>query len=136
MLAKSSQKKSDQKQARVSLKYFISDCLYKLFFDSISSQTLSNLIFSKILINSGFGQRQSNELQNKDKTFTYLITAFPIFSLTQTFGIKCISTFLYDAFRKREQNSSLNNTIFDKISCSSRHKKQMKILQTISLIIF
>ena len=37
-------------KTRVSLKYFVSYCLWKLFFDSYSPQTPSNLISLTILV--------------------------------------------------------------------------------------
>ena len=43
--------KNSWKTERISLKYFVNDCLQKPFFDTNSPQTASKLTFLRILVN-------------------------------------------------------------------------------------
>ena len=46
----------------------------------------------------------------------YLVIGVAVFSLRLKFGIRGISSLIYDNFWKDRENSSLNMTIFDQFS--------------------
>ena len=90
-------------KTRVSLRYFLSSCPWKTFFDSDSPQTTSSLISLTFLVtltplnpleikivnpNLKAEQLPDKKLYN----FLYLVTAFQIFPLRFEFGIKRISS--------------------------------------------
>ena len=53
----------------------------------------------------------------KSQKLSYLVIAFPIFSLRLKFGIKRISSLFKDVFYKDKENSRLNMIAFDQFSC-------------------
>ena len=93
-------------KARVYLKYFVHDCLWKHFLASNSPQSPSNFICLTILVTLRPLKlfqpkvRKSN-LQKKCYNLSYFITTFPIFSLRSKFCIQSFFKFgLGQAFRK------------------------------------
>ena len=71
-------------ETKVSLEYFVTDCLWKIFFDSNSRKTHSNLISLTILVTlTSFALFQPKKIRaidlQKKLKFPYLVNAFPIF---------------------------------------------------------
>ena len=93
-------------KARVYLKYFVHDCLWKQFLASNSPQTPSNLICLTIFVTlrplTPFQPKvRETDLQKKCYNLSYFITTFPIFSLRSKFCIESLFKFgLGQVFRK------------------------------------
>ena len=108
-------------KTRFRLRYFVSYCLWKPFFDSIFffnsvSLTPSNLISLKFLVTLRlftlfYPKIRAIKWQKSPKIcFAWLVTAFPIFSMRLISNIKRTSSCFRTFFRKKK--TSLNLTIF------------------------
>ena len=105
-------------KTRVSLKYFVNDCLWKQSLDSILPQIPSNLISLKIFGNSKYFHLKLEQLSCKNvlKIALRVNCFYDLFTEVEIWYYKTLK-FVLTSFLKEKVTSSLNMTVSNNCSC-------------------